>query len=303
MAKSTAEMIREALERARRNWVSYTIEQEKYIYELFEQASNSLTAQIARYTVEGKIPPARLGNLLDQIKAKMDALRPRLRSMIRTAQGKSVDYGLKTSIIGAGVAMPPRFKTGIGSSFISSTGNVVRHDARLEAYAASMWARIHSQAMDALVRTSYGGIAFSRRVWDVTWPVERQIRNQINLAVLTGMSADKVSRNIRSYLGLPKAFRGLAFKEFHPGPGVYRSAYKNALRLAGTEINRGFVEGIFRYGMEKNWILGYIWRTGSGNPCEECEDNEGEYFPKDEPPNIPLHPHCYCWPEIVCKQE
>jgi hypothetical protein len=301
MAKSKAELIREAIERARGDWVSYTIEQERKIYTLFEQASDKLTAQIAKFTVEGKIPPARLGILLGQIKAEMDVLRPRLRSMIRRAQSKSVDYGLKTSIAGANAAMPPTFKAGIGTSFFDKTGKIIRHDAKVETYAASAWARINGKAMDALIRTSYGGIAFSRRVWDITWPVERQVRNQINLAVLTGTSADGITRNIRSYLGLPETFRGLAFKEFHPGAGVYKSAYKNALRLAGTEINRGFNEGIFRYGMEKKWVTGYMWRTGSGNPCEECLDEAGNFFPKDNPPYIPLHPFCYCWAEVQYK--
>lgn len=297
MTKS--EIIREAIRKARGDWVSYTLAQERRIYELLEQASNQLTSQIAKYAIEGKIPPVRLRVLLGEIKGRMDALRPGLKNIIRSAQKNSVDYGLKTSIVGASIAMPPSFKAGIGTSFFGKDGKIVRHDAKLETYAASAWARINGKAMDALMRTSYGGITFSRRVWDITWPVERQIRNQINLAVLTGSSADKVARSIRSYLGLPETFRGLAFREFHPGPGVYRSAYKNALRLSGTEINRAFCEGIFRYGKEKEWVTGYIWRVGSDDPCEECESNEGEFFPKDEPPDIPLHPHCYCWPETV----
>ena len=298
---SKSEIIRKALEEARGSWVSYTIEQERKIYTLFVQASNNLTAEIARRTIEGKIPPARLRILLGQIKAEMDILRPRLRGLIRGAQSKSVDHGLKTAMMGAKAAMPPTFKVGIGTSFFDKTGKIVRHDAKQETYAASAWARINGKAMDALIRTSYGGIAFSRRVWDVTWPVERQIRNQINLAVLTGTSADKVTRSIRSYLGLPETFRGIAFKEFHPGAGIYRSAYKNALRLAGTEINRAFNEGLFRYGMEKKWVLGYIQHAGSGNPCEDCLDEIGNFFPKDNPPDIPLHPHCYCWAEVVYK--
>jgi len=293
------DIIRKALAEAREDWVDYTIKQERRIYSLFEQASNELTAKIAKYTVAGKIPPTRLVLLLKEIKLTMDPLRRRFGNLVRRSQKKSVDYGLKSSILAADAALPKRLKAGIGTSFIDKAGKVRRYDAKKEVLAASMWARINGNAMDALIRTKYGGIAFSRRVWDVTWPVERQIRNQINLAVLTGSSADKVSRRIRSYLGLPDTFRGMAFKEFHPGPGIYKSAYKNALRLASTEINRGFTEGIFRYGKIKSWVSGYIWRTGSGNPCPDCADHEGQFFPKDEPPMIPLHPFCYCYPEIV----
>lgn len=296
-----SEIIRKAIEEARGDFIDYTIAQEKKIYILFEQASNQLTVNIAKFTRQGKIPPTRLTLLLSQVKNEMDRLRPQLRGLIRSSQRKSVDFGLKSSILGASAILPKGFKAGIGSSFIDRAGKVRRHDAKKELYAASAWARINGQAMDALMRTQYGGITFSRRVWDITWPVERQIRNQINLAVLTGTSANKVSRRIRSYLGLPETFRGMAFKEFHPGAGVYKSAYKNALRLSGTEINRGFSEGAIRYGKMKSWITGWTWRTGSGAPCPDCSDNEGQFYPKDNPPNIPLHPHCFCYPEIVYK--
>ena len=294
-------LIRDALDRARDDWVEYTIAQQRVIYNLYIQASNQLMLQINKYAVKGVIPPKRLMLLINQVHKEMSLLRPKLRRLIRSSQKKSVDYGMMTAIYGAGVAMPDRYKIGIGTSFINKSGKIVRYDSKLEKYADSAWARLNSNAMDALVRTSYGGVTLSRRVWDVTWPVERQIRNQINLAVLTGVSANKVSKNIRQYLGLPETFKGEALKEFHPGAGIYRSAYKNAIRLTGTEINRGYNEGIFRYGMEKEWVVGYIWHTGSGNPCEECLDNEGSFFPKDNPPYIPLHPFCYCWPEIVYK--
>lgn len=296
---SKSGMIREAVERSRDSWVSYTLYQEKQIYNLFLQASNQLTAEIARFTVGGKIPPIRLTLLLQQVKTQMNQLRPRMARLIRQGQRKSIDLGIESSIRGAEVALPKGFKAGIGTSFTDKSGKLRKYDPRKELFAESTWARINGQAMDALIRTRYGGIAFSRRVWDVTWPVERQIRNQINLAVLTGSGAGKVARKVRSYLGLPETFRGMAFKEFHPGVGIYKSAYKNALRLTATEMNRGFNEGIIRYGMEKKWVTGWTWYTGSGDPCPDCADNDGQFFPKDDPPMIPLHPFCYCWSQIM----
>lgn len=300
---STADLIREATKKARNDFVDYTIQQERKIYILFEQASNELTAKITKYAVEGKVPPARLVILLDQVKTQMATLRPKLKNFIRSSQRNSIDFGIKSSILGANAVVPSNLKVGIGSSFIDAAGKVHRYDPTKELYAASTWARINGNAMDALIRTNYGGITFSRRVWDVMWPVERQIRNQINLAVLTGKSASSVARNIRSYMGMPETFRGMAFKDFHPGAGVYKSAYKNALRLSGTEINRAYNEGIMRYGKSKKWITGYIWRTGSGDPCPDCLDVEGEFYLKDGPAAIPLHPFCYCWLQIVYEGE
>jgi len=302
MAKNATDIIRKAIEEARDDWVNYTITQEHKIYTLLDDAANYITAQIARYTKDGKIPPARLKLLLNNIKMEMDRFRPRYKRLIN--KSKSVDYGIISSMQGAKVAMPSKFKIGIGTSFFGKDGKVRRYDSKIETYSDSIWAQINGQAMDALIRTSYGGIAFSRRVWDITWSAERQIRNQINLAVLTGQSSAKVSRRIRGYMGIPDTFRGLAFKEYHPGAGIYRSAYKNALRLANTEMSRAYVEGTFRYAMMKDWVIGWKWRTGSGNPCDDCLDNEGTFFSKkDGPPNIPLHPFCACYPETIYKGE
>lgn len=299
MAKSAANLIKEAIGKARNDWVDYTVTQELEIYTLLSKASNYLIAQMAKYAAEGKIPPARLGLLLNNVKVEMDRFRVDYKKVISRARSKSIDYGIISSMQGAGVALPDKFKIGLGTSFFGKGGEVHRYDPKIESYADSVWARINGQAMDALIRTKYGGITFSRRVWDATWPTERQIRDQINLAVLTGRSTAEVARQIRSYLGLPDTFRGMILKEYHPGAGVYKSAYMNSMRLAGTEINRAFTEGVFRYSATKNWITGWIWRTGSGKPCDECAGNEGEFYSKeDNPPNIPLHPFCYCWPEI-----
>jgi len=298
MAKSNP-IIKAALEKARVDFLEYNVQQQRKIYELFDQTSKSIIEKLNKYIVAGKIPPTRLKYLLIQISEEMKYLRPKLKGVITASQQSAIDFGLKMSIIGADAVTPNTLKAGIGTSFIGKDGIVRKYDAKEEAYSASMWARINKEAMDALIKTAYGGITLSRRVWDVTWPVERQIRNKINYSVLTGTSANGLARQIRSYLGLPKSFSSIVSEALHPGSGVYRSAYQNARRLAVTEINRAFHEGVLRYGKNKTWVSGYIWRTASGNPCEECESNEGQFFPKDEPPDIPLHPWCFCYAEIT----
>jgi hypothetical protein len=238
-----------------------------------------------------------------KIKQEMNKLRPKLRSIVRASQKSSVDFGITSGIFGAEQVVSNRMKTGIGTSFIGVGGVVVKYDAAKEKFADSMWASINRDALDAIVRTNYGGITLSRRVWDITWNAERQIRNRINLAILTGEGASVVSKSVRGYLGIPKSFRGIAMREFHPGSGVYKSAYKNALRLSATEMNRAYVEGMIRYSKEKDWITGWEWVTASGNPCPDCTDQSGRFFPKNDPPNIPLHPWCFCWPRPVYREE
>jgi len=91
-------------------------------------------------------------------------------------------------------------------------------------------------------------------------------------------------------------------KAYTPGRGVYRSAYKNAMRLARTEMARAYSEGTIRYGQSKDWIDGWIWRNGG--PAEDipCQE-DGTFFPKSDPPTIPVHPNCMCFLELHIKGE
>ena len=155
-----------------------------------------------------------------------------------------------------------------------------------------------------------GGFTFAESVWDMTYQAQRSIRRAINVAVVTGRSASAVSRDIRGFLEEPrKLFRRVRDKRgrlqlsrtaraYHPGTGVYRSSFKNAMRVARSELNRAFREGQIRYALKKPWINEIVWRIGGPNPCETCDGWDGTAFPVAEVPDTP-HPHCMCWLETV----
>ncbi|MCK5020487.1 MAG: hypothetical protein KAS32_25945 [Candidatus Peribacteraceae bacterium] len=288
-------VIEQAIIGERESWVALTIAQQNRIYDMFVNAENAILAKISRYSKGGKIPTYRLDALLTEIKKEMNALRPRIRGAVRQTQRKSIDEGMKSAMRGAIASGVSDNSSKIGTSFVDKEGNIQRHNPKKSSYSASAWAGINADAMEAMMRFEFGGTTFSRRVWDATYTSEKAIRDRVNLAVLTGESAEKVSRDIRKYLGVSDTIRGKELANFHPGAGVYKSAYKNSLRVASTELNRAFNEGMVRYAMKKKFIKGFIWRTGSGNPCPDCLDVEGNYYPKNEAPMLPLHPWCYCW--------
>jgi len=304
------EIIKRATIKARNDWVAYTVQQEKQIAALFRDTANRLNARIAQYAVEGKVPPGRLVALLDNVSKESAILKQRLGGKIKTGMSNSVDYGMKAGIRGSTAAqMPKRFKVGIGTSYIGKDGRIRRYDPRKELYKNSVWARINGNAMDALVRFKPAGMMFSQQVWNITFETQKTLRNLINTAVLEGLSPAKLSREVRQYLTEPeKLFRRVRKKgklvlsrpalAFHPGQGMYRSSYKNAMRLARTEMARAYYEGSIRYATQKKWIQYGIWRTGSGNPCSICLDLAGQKFKKSEMPGI-QHPHCFCWIEWI----
>ena len=301
-----AAIIQQATLRARRDWLRYSIRQEREIFTLFKSSADRIIAQIDKFAVAGKVPPARLVLLLDTVSSEMKLLRPNLARKITQSMSKSVDYGLVASIKGAEVAqLGKRIKIGIGTSFIGKDGVVRRFDPRQELYRSSVWAKVSGDAMDSLVRYRPSGLTFSQAVWDVTWQSQKSIRNTVNQAVLLGEPSSKLSRDIRGFLHEPeKLFRRVrkdgklvlskTAAEYHPGLGTYRSSYKNAMRLARTEMARAYHEGAIRYAEQKKWIDGGIWRTGSANPCPICADLDGQFFKKADIPSV-QHPHCFCY--------
>lgn len=296
-SREQAEIIRRGIAAARKDFLGYTSGQEQKIYELLQAAADHIAGRIAQSEREGRIPAARLRPLLATIEAEMAALRPKLRGQILTGMKNAVDQGLKAGL-GAfsSEAAEGGRKIGIGTSYIGSDGKVRRYDSRAERYQDSRWGKINRNALEAMLKTP---LTVSDRVWDLTWAAEKRMKDIVMQALIQGDSAATLSRKIRPALIQPKTLRGKAREAYHPGTGIYRSAFMNAMRLARTEYNRAFNEGLFRYAKEKQWIVGYVWHTGGSDPCDECDDLDGEYFEKGSEPEIPLHPNCMCFLELV----
>jgi hypothetical protein len=285
---------------ARRDWVAYTRRQEQELLALYRTAADDIIQQIERHTVEGKVAPARLTQLFNNIHDEMVALNPKTAQKVRAGVSRSVDYGIKSGVRQMNAAdIPKRYKVQVGSSYIGKDGRVRRYKATEQAYAQSTWARINKQAVDAVFRFRPEGITLSQRIWDITWDTQKALRRRIMSAVVTGESAARLSRDIRGFLVMPETLRGRTRKAYHPGQGIYKSAFKNAMRVTRTELSRAYTEGLYRYGDSKDWITGYISRVGSGNPCPICLDYDGTFFEKPEAPGIPWHPQCMCYAEPV----
>jgi len=73
-----------------------------------------------------------------------------------------------------------------------------------------------------------------------------------------------------------------AAKEYKPGQGVYRSAYKNALRLARTEINSAYRESDYLRWQKNDSIIGFRRQNSNriATVCELCKRFNGLIFPK-----------------------
>ena len=286
-----AQTIKTATEQARKSWYEYTIRQEQEMLALYEGAAQKLIKEIQYNTKADIIVKARRETLLREINQQCNFLRASLNRKIRSGMSQSIDLGLKSGIYTMNAVKLKGIN--VGTSYIGVDGNVRKYDAAQTTLNTSMWGRINQDAMEYLVRYRPGGIEFSDSIWDATWEVQKQMRRMVNESVLLGKSSQNLAMRLTKYVSKT----GLK-----TGPGIYKSAYANAWRLARTEMNRAYTEGQIRYAGKKDFIDGFIWRTGNTDACHICRGLNGKFFPKDEVPEIP-HPNCMCWREWHIKDE
>lgn len=148
-----------------------------------------------------------------------------------------------------------------------------------------------------------------QEISDAVWKQSEQLRAEMELALSvalkSGTSADDFSREIRGYLNEPnKLFRRVrdefgnlvlskAAAAYHPGRGVYRSSYKNARRLAATEINMAYRKADYDRWQKLDFVIGVRIALSREHPYYDmCDELAGDY-PKDFV-FVGWHPHCRC---------
>lgn len=167
------------------------------------------------------------------------------------------------------------------------------------------------EALQAFRNRVENGMNLSDRVWKLTNQFKQEIELALDVAISQGKSADAISRDIRSYLNEPnKLFRRVRDKHgnlklskaaaaYHPGMGVYRSSYKNALRVARTEVNMAYRTADFENWKQEQLVIGIQVKlsnnhTLNGKPFVDiCDYLKGTY-PK-EFKFTGWHPMCRCW--------
>lgn len=172
--------------------------------------------------------------------------------------------------------------------------------------------RRNEEALTAFLGRKAAGMTLSDRVWMYTNQYDAQIQAAIDVALIDGKSAAELSRDVRSYLVHPDTLfrrvrdeRGVLHlsqnaKAFHPGQGVYRSAYMNARRMAATEINMAYRTSDYMRIQQMDFVVGIEVHLSGNHNCKGiplgqfydiCDELRGRY-----PKTFKFtgwHPHCY----------
>jgi len=191
-------------------------------------------------------------------------------------------------------------------------GKGVKDDKRF----ARLFAR-NREAMDAFFsrKSEYGGLNLSQKVWKYTGQFKDEMELALSVSLGRGDSAATVSRKVRQYLQEPdRLFRRVRDEKgnlklskraaaYHPGPGQYRSSYKNAMRLTRTETNMAYRSADYERRQRHPWIVGVeVKRVHDKTDCPLCDSLKGKY-PKDFK-FVGWHPQCRCYTlDILAKDE
>jgi hypothetical protein len=194
----------------------------------------------------------------------------------------------------------------------------------------------NGKAHDAFIARKTAGLNLSDRVWNYTSQFKSEIEMGLDLGIRNGLSAAEMARDLKQYLKEPDSlYRRFRFREgtdeagnaiynkkwkqryfdessgkykyrdvdfndaaHKPGQGVYRSSYKNAMRLARTENNMAYRTSDHERWQQLDFVVGIeIWlsnnHTLNGKPFEDiCDELQGKYL-KDFK-FTGWHPQCRC---------
>ena len=171
-------------------------------------------------------------------------------------------------------------------------------------------------ALQSFQARKVGGMSLAERVWKYTEQYKAQIELGLDVGLGEGRSAQQLSRDLRQNLQDPnRLFRRVrdkrgnlqlskAAKAFHPGQGVYRSSYKNAMRLTRSEINMAYREADHLRWQHLDFVVGFEVHRSNHEPkckCVLCERLVGKY-----PKWFKFkgwHPQCLCYATAILMDE
>jgi hypothetical protein len=151
----------------------------------------------------------------------------------------------------------------------------------------------NKQALAAYLKRKERGMDLSKRIWKTLDPFKHEMEQGLGIMISEGQSASKMATRLKSYLNEPerlyrrvrgedgKLHLSANARNYSPGQGVYRSSYKNALRLSRTENNDAYRTADFERWQTLPFVTGIEVRLSNYHPkFDICDSLVGKY-PKD----------------------
>lgn len=280
-------------------FISQIAAQKRAVSAIFEEFSRSITPMLTRY----KSPGSTVSDIWHRNKDIESAIDTELRKL----QKKLTDF--TTSQMGDAWNLSADKTDKIISEYIKglSISDIAR-DGLFDRNLA---------ALKELQKRQVSGMDLSQRVWKICDETKGQMELYLASGLSTGRSAAEISRDVRTYLKNPDArFRRVRDPEtgilkpskpmanYHPGRGVYRSAFKNALRLTRTETNGAYrLSDQFRW-KQADFVTGYEVKLSNSHPTLDiCDYMKGEYPKTFFFEGWHANCYCYCVPIMLSQNQ
>jgi len=173
--------------------------------------------------------------------------------------------------------------------------------------------QLNTGALNSFLTRTTAGLKISKRVWNIVAGAKDQIELLLSSGITTGKSAAGIAGDIKQYLNEPnRLFRRVrqegrlvlskAAKGYHPGAGIYRSSYRNALRLAKNEINMAYRMSDHLRRQQLPFVTGFEVHLSASHPrLDMCDDLAGKY-PKGFV-FMTWHVGCLCYTTSIMLKE
>lgn len=261
---------------AHKEFLKFQIEVERLTDKLHKDTDATLNKIISRNVgADGLIAKHKLKKIVDvYMTTELRKYRKDLKKMITVGVSNSSNFGMRSII-----------------SAVAPNRNIV----------SKILKDITRRVKKRIVNTrGIDGLTLSERVWKLSGDNTHQLKKLMSSGILQGNSAAKISRDIRGFLLRPETLRGRVKDLLRPGQGVYRSAYKNALRMTRTETARAYIDGQ----KDTAKMMGYKlkFQLSPSHPTYDiCDPFQGRIFEPNEFP-APVHPNCLCYGLTVLAQ-
>ena len=267
------------------------------VQSLYDKATTAITRAAARSKIDPDKPFSL--DMYPSVKKEMQRITEQLASRV-------------TTVIESGSKKQWLFACAKNDGFISS----IMDTSKLSKARLKKMQDRNLDALSAFQSRKVEGMNLSQRVWKYVDQYKAQMESALDVGLGEGRSADELSRDVRQNLREPnRLFRRVRDKRgnlvlsknaraYHPGQGVYRSSYKNAMRLTRSEINMAYRESDYQRWQQLDFVVGFEIHRSNHEPlckCDICSKLVGRY-----PKTFKFkgwHPQCMCYATPILMDE
>lgn len=266
------------------------------ILQQYETGLQSLTPVLPSIKYKGKL--FRLADY-PQLEKQVNALMKKLQSQVYSTVVNSIKESWDLSNRKNNVLVDKRL-----------AGKQVKKKVRQALYDPN------NSALKSFIDRKEKGLNLSQRIWKGIQPIKAQIEQTVGMGIGKGQPATSIARDLKQYLQQPdKLFRRVqgedgklhlskSARNYNPGQGVYRSSYKNAMRVARTETNGAYRSADYERWQKLPFVTGIKVQLSNAHPKYDICDKLVGLYPKDFKFQG-WHPQCICFatPEMMSDEE